>query len=215
MLAAGPIAVTSIAPNSLRPANKGNVSILGNNFERGTQVRFLNPDGSIDSSITVGAPTSDNTDSGTVQTSGITTRTELKRRVSVASGAVPGARDMQVYNLDGTTATCSGCFFVAGQDLSAVNPTGDFNDPTQGLTTLTFTGPNVTNGQPSLEFVGTPAAPLAARSGHSRSERPRPDEHLDHGGLRPAQRRAPGQRLPAVRARTAPASSTPAPAASR
>ncbi|MEO6204723.1 MAG: hypothetical protein ABIO67_04980, partial [Mycobacteriales bacterium] len=156
VLAAGPIAVSSIAPNSLRPGNKGNVSILGANFERGTKVQFLNADGSVDSGISVAAPTADNTDGGTVVVDKITTPKELKRRLTVAAGSNPGSRDVRVFNLDGTTATCAACFFVSGASLTSSTPPAAFNDPTQPPTTITFNGPNVTDGQPSLEFVGNP-----------------------------------------------------------
>lgn len=166
VLSPGPVSVSSVAPNSLRPSAQGNISILGNNFERGSVVEVLLADGSVDPNVNANnAPTTDNTDAGTAQTEGITTRTELKRRVKLLAAAVPGARDVRVRNLDGngTTTICAGCFFVAGPALTNVTPkNGDFNDPNQPLTTLTFNGPNVTNGVPRLEFAGTPGS--ASRS---------------------------------------------------
>jgi putative cell wall-binding protein len=159
VLSPGTVSVSSVGPNSLRPNNQGNVSILGNNFERGSVVEVLLSDGTPDPAISGNnAPTTDNEDNGTLQAQGITTRTELKRRFKVA-GAEPGARDVRVTNLNGNTAVCSGCFFVAGPPLTSVTPTNsDFNDPDQALTTLTFNGDNVTDGTPQLEFVGDPGS---------------------------------------------------------
>jgi putative cell wall-binding protein len=163
VLSPGAVSISSVGPNSLRPNNQGNVSILGNNFERGSVIEVLLSDGTPDPAISENnAPTADNSDNGTLQTEGITTRTELKRRFMVA-GAEPGARDVRVTNLDGNTAVCSGCFFVAGPPLTSVTPTtADYNDPDQALTTLTFNGDKVTDGTPRLEFVGDPGS--AARS---------------------------------------------------
>ncbi len=158
ILSPGSVAVGSVAPNSLRPGTAGNISILGNNFERLSRVDVLFPGSdNVDSAINANqAPL--NSD-GTAQTSGITTRTELKRRATVAPGAQAGTRDVRVTNLDGTSARCLDCFFVAGASLTSVNPTGDFNDPTQALTTLTFQGTAVAaDGQPRLVFVGDPGS---------------------------------------------------------
>jgi hypothetical protein len=159
VLSPGPVDVRSVAPNSLRPGTQGNVSVLGNNFERSTRIDVLFADGSVDPTINPNnAPRADNSDTGAVDETGITTRTELLRRFIVGSGAQPGSRDLRVTNLDGSTAVCSACFFVAGAALTSSNPTAAFNDPGQALTQITFSGPNVTNGTPRLEFVGNPGA---------------------------------------------------------
>src|SRR4051812_19271699 len=34
VLAAGPVAISSVTPSSIRPGNSANISVLGNNFER-------------------------------------------------------------------------------------------------------------------------------------------------------------------------------------
>jgi putative cell wall-binding protein len=156
VLSGGALSVTSVAPNSLRPGTAGNVSVRGDNFERGSRIDVLRRDGSVDTAISANnAPTNSN---GTIRTDGITTRTELQRRVEVDSAATPGSRDVRVTNLDGSSAVCTGCFFVAGEALTASTPSGARNDPEQGLTTITFSGPNITDGTPRLEFVGDPGA---------------------------------------------------------
>ena len=161
VLRAGAVAISSVAPNSLRPGTTGAVSVLGNNFERGSRLEVLFTSGDIDPSVVTNLPPLDG--QGNPVEDGITTRTELKRRFQVQSGATPGIRNLRVTNLDGTTAQCSGCFFVAGAALTGSDPAAGNNNPSQaGLTTITFTGTNVTNGTPRLEFVGTPGA--ASRS---------------------------------------------------
>ena len=163
VLEAGPVAVTSASPNNtIRPGGKDNVTIAGNNFERNSLVQFLLPDGSVDAGITLAGPTASAGCTGSAVTDKITTRTAIKRCVTVAASASPGARDIRVTNLNGNTFTCDDCFAVAGPPLTAVSPTAAFNDPTQGLVTITFTGTNVTNGTPSLEYVGPTAG--AAKS---------------------------------------------------
>jgi hypothetical protein len=152
----GPIGVTSVAPKSYRPGQKGNVSILGSNFQRGTTIQFLFPDGSVDPSVTANALPHDSSDAEFDD--GITTATEIKRYASVAAGASPGVRDVRVTNLDGTNAVCTACFFVSGASLTSIsNPSGT-NDPTGAPVTITFNGSNVTNGTPRLEFVGNPGS---------------------------------------------------------
>jgi putative cell wall-binding protein len=156
VLSGGSLSVTSVAPNSLRPGASGNVSVRGDNFERGSRIDLLRSDGSADDAIEANnAPTNSN---GTTQTDGITSRTELQRRIVVGNAATPGSRDVRVTNLDGSSAVCTGCFFVAGEALTASTPSGARNDPEQGLTTITFSGPSITDGTPRLEFVGDPGA---------------------------------------------------------
>lgn len=150
------LVVDSVAPNSLRPGTSaaprtGDVSILGEGFERGTRVEVLFPSGAVDSAISADNAPSTGAD-------GITTSTELQRQLRV--GATPaGARDVRVTNADGSTSLCEDCFFVAGPALTSVNPSGAFNDPTQALTTLTFSSDQpIADGQARLEFVGDPGA---------------------------------------------------------
>jgi hypothetical protein len=159
VLSAGPLSVNSVAPNSLRPDTQGNVSVIGNNFEAGSRIEVLFSDGSVDPAVNPNnPPRADNSNTGAEDATDITTRTELLRRFIVAAGASPGIRDVRVTNLDGNSAICTGCFFVAGAALTSSNPTAARNDPNQALTTVTFSGPNVTNGTPRLEFVGNPGA---------------------------------------------------------
>ncbi len=158
ILSPGAVAVNSIAPNSLRPNTSGDVSILGNNFERGSKVEFLAPGTDVVDTAINGNQAPNGTDS-TPDTQGITTRTELKRRVTVAPAASAGVRDVRVTNLDGNSARCSGCFFVSGADLTSVSTTSAFNDPGQALTTITFTGTSLAaNPVPRLEYVGNPGS---------------------------------------------------------
>src|SRR4051794_33323333 len=116
VLPGGPVAVTSVAPSSLRPGANGNVSVLGNNFERSSVIEVLLPGTTtVDTNVsTANLPTANDSDSGTASNDGITTRTELKRRFKVGGAATPGARDVRVRDLDGRSAVCTSCFFVAG-----------------------------------------------------------------------------------------------------
>ncbi len=160
VLPAGPLSVVSVAPTSVRPGGAANISVLGNNFERGSIVEVLLPDGSgPDNTINANqAPVN----GGTTATQGITTRTELMRRITLTTTSVPGVRDVRVRNLDGTTSVCDRCFAVAGPSLDTVTPSAGFNDPTTTPVRLTFAGSQVTDGTPSLEFLGTPGS--ASRS---------------------------------------------------
>ena len=151
----GEVAVTSIAPTSLRPGQSGDVSVLGNNFERGTKIEMLFPDGGVDSAINANQVPGAEEDPETADK--ITTRTELKRKLTVGSTPA-GVRDVRVTNLDGSTALCEGCFFVAGAELTGVNPTFSSNDPTVTPVAVTFTGTEVEDGEPRLEFLGNPGA---------------------------------------------------------
>ena len=156
VLSPGPVEITSVAPNSARPGQSSNISVLGDNVERGSRLDVLFPNGSLDQAVTLNnAPLMNN---GAEDTTDITTRTELLRRAVVGAGAQPGVRDVRVTNLDGASALCEDCFFVAGPSLTSSTPTAAFNDPGQALTTITFNGPNITNGDPRLEFVGDPGA---------------------------------------------------------
>ena len=169
VLPGGEVSIESVSPSSVRPGTAQNVSILGAGFERSVKVEMLLPGTTtVDSGVNANnAPTRDNTNTGTAQEDGITTRTELRRRVVVAVGTEPGARDVRVTNLDivngtGRSAVCSRCFFVAGAALTSTVPTTAFNDPTQPLTRITFNGSEVTDGTPRLDFVGDPGS--ASRS---------------------------------------------------
>jgi hypothetical protein len=154
VLPAGQIAVTGVTPTSLRPGAKDNMTIAGDSFERNSKVEFLLADGTVDSGITLTLPTASAGCTGTAADDKITTKTAIKRCATVAASSTPGLRNVRVTNLDGNTATCAACFFVSGPPLTSVNPTAAFNDPAQALTAITFTGSNVTNGTPSLEYVG-------------------------------------------------------------
>ena len=141
--ATGALEVTSISPTSLRPGQTGyGVVLAGRSFERGSIVELLIGD-TVDPNIEI------------VRVAG-TTATELLRNFIVAGTAVAGARTVRVRNLDGRNAVCTDCFAVAGQALSAVDPSSEANDPGQAKTSITFSGAAVTDGQLSLEFTGTP-----------------------------------------------------------
>lgn len=157
VLSAGAVAVTSVSPSSLRPGAQGNIKIAGNNFERGVKIEFLFTDGSVDPLITATAPpTSDNTDSGTAAPDASTTQTQIQRRAKVDAADAPGKRGVRVTNLDGNSASCNDCFFVAGTPLSGMSPNGGVNDPGAAPVTVTFSGTNVVDGEPRLEFTGNP-----------------------------------------------------------
>ena len=158
VVSAGPVAVTSVAPTSLRPGQAGNVSVLGNNFERGTKIEVLFPGGSVDPGVSANIapdPTADNDEVA----DGITTRTELRRKFSVANGTSPGRRDVRVTNLDGNTALCEGCFVVSGNELTSTNPTFSPNDPGRAPLAVTFSSTQaIEDGEMRLEFLGNPGA---------------------------------------------------------
>jgi hypothetical protein len=162
VLPGGPLSLSSVAPTSLRPGQSGNVSLIGNNFERGTTIQVLFPNSDfVDGTINPNNPPLDA--DGEPEDDNITTRTELRRQFVVGAGAQAGVRDVRVLNKDGSSALCEDCFFVAGADLQSSNPTGARNDPNQGLTRITFNGTTIApNGQPRLEFVGNPGS--ASRS---------------------------------------------------
>jgi hypothetical protein len=164
---AGIIAISSVAPGSIRPGNAANITITGANFERGTQIDFLFRDGSVDPLITANKGPNDTSSPPKETLKGITTNKQMLRRATVASTDAPGARGVRVTNLDGQFASCTECFFVSGPALSSISPTSAANDPgTAGcrpaatpLCTVTMNGPNVTpNGVPRLEFVGNPGS---------------------------------------------------------
>ncbi|MCW2616808.1 MAG: hypothetical protein JWN08_3802 [Frankiales bacterium] len=156
VIGGGPVAVTSASPSAIEPGNDLDVSLLGNNFERGSVIEVLLPNGTVDSAITtsaapLGTDTAPDTDD-------ITRRIELRRRWVVAGSAAPGTRNVRVTNRDGNTATCVGCFSVAGAPLTSVTPTGGTNDSGQAAASVTFTGTQVTNGEMLLEYVGDPGS---------------------------------------------------------
>jgi hypothetical protein len=155
VLRAGPIALTSITPSSLRPNSKGNITINGNNFERGVKIEFLFNDGNVDPLITANELPTDS--SGATFDDQITTPKQIKRTATVGADA-PGSRGVRVTNLDGSTASCTACFFVAGAPLTSISPTGGTNDPSGTPVTVTFNGSDVVDGEPRLEFAGNPGS---------------------------------------------------------
>ncbi len=150
----GALTVASISPTSLRPNNGADVTVLGTGFTRGSTLQLLKG-GSVDTDLTVGAPTggtaAENSDK-------ITTATQLRRHLTVGSGATPGPRDVRVLNPNGTSATLNAAFTVAGAALTSINPAGGDNAPTTTLTTLTVNGPSVADGVLTLEFLGAPGS---------------------------------------------------------
>jgi hypothetical protein len=155
VLRAGPIALTSITPSSLRPNSKGNITINGNNFERGVKIEFLFNDGNVDPLITANELPTDS--AGDPVDDQITTPKQIQRTATVGADA-PGSRGVRVTNLDGSSASCSRCFFVAGPPLTSISPTGGSNDPAASPVTVTFTGNNMVDGEPLLEFAGNPGS---------------------------------------------------------
>ncbi len=152
----GPVAVTSVAPTSLRPNATANVSVLGNNFERGSAIELLFPGTTtVDTTITTNLPPLNASNAPVYQ--GITTRTQLQRQFKLTAASQVGPRDVRVRNRDGNAGVCLACFNVAGPSLSSISVPGGTNEPGQALTTITFNGPQVVNpGTPALEFIGVP-----------------------------------------------------------
>jgi hypothetical protein len=157
VLAAGPVAVSGTTPTSIRPGGTvSNFTVTGNNFERGTRIEFL-LNGVVDSLITANTNPKDTSSPPKDIITGITTRTSMERTAHVDSNDVPGARDVRVTNLDGTTTTCTACFNVGGPPLTSISPTSGVNDPGT-LVTVTFNGTSTSSGTPRLEFTGTPGS---------------------------------------------------------
>lgn len=155
ILPTNPLALSSLSPNSLRPTQTANVSLLGAGFTRSTSIEFLlgtTPDPLVTANA---QPTGG---SAAQNTEGITTDGELRRSLTVKEGAAAGLRNVRVTNPDGTTATCTGCFTVSGAPLTSIMPSGGNNTPTSSLTTLTVEGMDITTGQLTLEFTGNPGS---------------------------------------------------------
>ena len=163
VLAPGAVAISSLSPSAINQGGVANVTVTGNNFERGSVLEVLLPGTStIDPNVTEnGQPLQAN---GNAQADPVTTRTSLVRRFTITGAAQTGPRDVRVTNLDGTTASCTACFTVNGAPIASINPTGATNSPTQtpALKSITFSantgssfkpssGPN---GVPSLAFIG-------------------------------------------------------------
>ena len=162
VLPGGEVAVDSVGPSSVRPGSEQNVSVLGDGFERSTKIEMLLPGTTtVDPGVNANnPPKADNRNDGAPDGTDVTDRTELLRRIVVAAGTEPGARDVRVTNLDiengdGREAVCSRCFFVAGEALTSLSPTTGFNDPVQALTRITFNGTNIADGTPRLDYVAS------------------------------------------------------------
>jgi hypothetical protein len=153
VLTGGALTATSVVPPAVAAGGSANVTVNGSGFARGTTIAVMLPDGSgPDSTITTNqAPTSS---TGTAVTSGVTTPTKIQRRWTIGAGSATGPRDVRVTNVDGTSATCAACFTVNGAPLTAVSPVAGTNDPNGAPVRLTFSGTNLSSGEPSLVFVG-------------------------------------------------------------
>lgn len=158
VLPGGTLSVSGATPTSIRPGVSTNIKIAGTGFERGTTVQFLFADGNPDPLITANTAPKDTSNPPKDIVEAITTPTMIWRTAKVDVNDAPGARGIRVTHLDGTTATCSACFFVAGPALSSISPTSGLNTPGTAPVTVTFNGPNVVNGTPRLEFTGTPGS---------------------------------------------------------
>ncbi|MDT7544868.1 MAG: hypothetical protein QOE99_978, partial [Actinomycetota bacterium] len=153
VLTGGALTATSVTPPAVAAGGSANVTVNGSGFARGTTIAVMLPDGSgPDTTITTnGAPTSS---TGTAVTSGVTTPTKIQRRWTIGANSATGPRNVVVTNTDGTTATCTACFTVNGAPLTAVSPVAGDNSPNGAPVRLTFSGTNLTSGDPSLVFVG-------------------------------------------------------------
>lgn len=102
-LLATPPSVSAVSPAS-RGASSANTtfSVTGANLFEGVAVRFLRA-GSVDPTIAFPSTGSLSVASDNRTVSG---------QLAVATGAVPGARDVEVVNTDGQRAVCEGCFTV-------------------------------------------------------------------------------------------------------
>ena len=155
VLRQAPVTVTSVAPTSLRPGNASNISILGTGFTRNSRIEFLNGT-TVDTGITFGLPLDAD---GAAEDDGITTNTELRRRLVIAGTGVPaGPRNVRVTNPNGDTFTLNNAFTVAGAALTSVNPSGGNNAPTTSNVSITVSGSDVADGELTLEFLGTPGS---------------------------------------------------------
>jgi hypothetical protein len=157
----GQLALASLSPNGQTQNSAANVTFKGDNFERSSTIDFLLPGQTVPDATIGGnaAPLAAGTLPGSGPapvTNGITTRTQLKRRVTVSDSASTGPRDVRITNLDGSTVTCPACFTVQGAPLSKVTPSAGNNDPSANpsLTSLTFTGSGLSQGTPQLVFNG-------------------------------------------------------------
>ncbi|MCW2777995.1 MAG: hypothetical protein JWN17_1720, partial [Frankiales bacterium] len=159
----GPVALTALSPNAVQAGKTGQLTFTGNNFERGLKIDMLLPGTTtVDSTINANqAPDADG--NGTVETDAVTTRTTLKRTVTVAAGSATGARDVRVTLADGTSAVLPKGFSVNGAPLTSTTPAGGNNDPALGASRVTFTGTGLsTTGTPSLQYTGDPGSSTAA-----------------------------------------------------
>ena len=167
VLTFGTLGISSAAPSSVAAGGSADVTFTGSGFARGTKVELLMPGTStVDPNVTVGAPTMTGTPQQclqlqkapgcTVENPNRTTNSTLLRKISITTADLSGPRDVRVTNIDGTTATCSGCFTVNGAPLTAVSPSVADNSPSATPTVrITFSGTNVPQGAvPTLAFVG-------------------------------------------------------------
>jgi hypothetical protein len=161
VLKPGQLALTSLSPTGQAQNSAANVAFKGDNFERSSTIDFLLPGQTVPDATISGnaAPLAPGTLPGsgpTPVTNGITTRSQLQRRVMVSDSAATGPRDVRITNLDGSTVTCAACFTVLGAPLSKVAPSAGNNDPSANptLTSLTFTGSGLSQGTPQLVFGG-------------------------------------------------------------
>jgi hypothetical protein len=128
-VSAGP-RISSVSPSALnRGAASRNVSIAGSGFGDDTTLSF-------GSGITVSGLTHSNS-------------TSMVARISIATGATAGARDVVASNPDGGRLVCAGCFTVGtGPVVNSVSPVAALNS---GPVTLTLNGAGYT-GSPAVHL---------------------------------------------------------------
>lgn len=164
VLPAAPLTLTALSPNSQLAGQTSNrlVTFTGDGFERGSRIDFLLAGTqTVDSAINGNLEPPDDGDPTTDgdTTDGITTRTTLRRTVTVSNAAPTGARDVRITNVDGSTTVLPGGFAVNGAPLTSTTPNGGNNDPSRAPLTVTFNGGGLnTAGKPFLQFVNDPGS---------------------------------------------------------
>jgi IPT/TIG domain-containing protein len=122
----GPAVVSSIKPTALGQGAKGaKVTITGSNFLSGATVSVSG------SGVTVGSVT-------------FTGTTQITAKLTVASGATIGARDVSVTNPGASAGTCSGCLTIdLGPTVASTSPSSGARGSTMTVKVL---GANFVNG---------------------------------------------------------------------
>lgn len=138
ILGTGTPTVTSTSVPNLRPGTTVSAySIKGSNFTRGTGVEVLFG-GSPDPTVRVFAQ--DLTSSNDPNPD---TATEMTKKLIVQTNAPGGARDLRVFNTDGSSSICARCLSIDSLLVDAVNPGAADN---RGVKRIAITGSRFTPG---------------------------------------------------------------------